>query len=209
MKRCEQFPGMSVLDHGRDVFARYLDLINTEQKLKWRMPEWAAALRPLQLPLNIMQHYLIYHDCGKPFCRTVDEDGRQHFTNHAQISYDTWMKYAADQPHKTIPITTWDGRGNLIEETECADDCPCVVDEQIGDLIRADMDIHTIKGAAAIDEFIKRPEAPSLILAGLAEIHSNASWLHQLDSDTFKIKWKQIDKIGKRLVANLKEVAVY
>ena len=170
MKKCEQFPGMSVLDHGMDVFARYLDLISPEPKLKWRMPEWASAMKPHQLPLDIMQHYLIYHDCGKPFCRTVDEDGRQHFTNHAQISYDTWMQYA--------------------ETPE---------DEQVGKLILADMDIHTIKGAAAIDEFIKRPEAPSLILAGLAEIHSNASWLHQLDSDTFKIKWKQISRIGKKL----------
>jgi hypothetical protein len=189
MKRCEQFPGMSVLDHGMDVFARYLDIISPEPKLKWRMPEWAAAMKPHQLPLNIMQHYLIYHDCGKPFCRTVDEDGKQHFTNHAQISYETWMKHAAIQ---------LDGHDHWSPE-----------DEQIGDLIRADMDIHTIKGATAIDEFIKRPEAPSLILAGLAEIHSNASWLHQLDSDTFKIKWKQIDKIGKKLVASLKEVAVY
>ena len=179
MKECEQFEGMSVLDHGMDVFARYLDLISPEPKLQWRMPDWVETLRPLQLPLEIMQHYLIYHDCGKPFCRTVDEEGKKHFPNHAQASYDTWIKYA-DTPE----------------------------DEQIGKLILMDMDAHTIKGDA-IDEFIKRPEAPSLILAALAEIHSNASWLHQLDSDTFKIKWKKIDKIGKKLVANLCSATVY
>jgi hypothetical protein len=173
MKSVEQFPGMSVLDHGRDVFARYLDLISPEPLLKWRMPEWVEKLKPLQLPLDVMKHYLIYHDCGKPFCRTVDADGRQHFPNHAQVSYETWMQYA---------------------ETE--------EDRQIGNLILMDMDAHTLKGAA-IDEFIKRPEAPSLLLAALAEIHSNAAWKGQLDSDQFKIKWKQIDKIGKRLVASL------
>lgn len=179
MKEVEQFPGMSVLDHGRDVFARYLDLISDKPQLKWRMPDWVEQLKPLQMPLEIMKHYLIYHDCGKPFCRTIDENGKQHFPNHAEISYQTWMKYA---------------------ETD--------EDRQIGKLILMDMDCHTLKGEA-IDEFIKRPEAPSLLLAGLAEIHSNAAWLNQLDSDQFKIKLKRLDKIGKRLVANLKEVSVY
>ena len=188
MHEVEQFPGMSVLDHGRDVFARYLDLISDKPQLKWRMPDWVEQLKPLQLPLEIMKHYLIYHDCGKPFCRVVDENGKQHFPNHAEISYQTWMKHAAEQ---------LDGHDHWTPE-----------DEQIGNLIRMDMDVHTLKGDA-IDEFIKRPEAPSLILAGLAEIHSNAAWLNQLESDQFKIKWKKIDKIGKRLVANLKEVPVY
>jgi hypothetical protein len=173
MKGIEQFSGMSVLDHGRDVYARYLDLISDKPLLKWRMPEWVEKLKPLQLPVEIMKDYLIYHDCGKPFCRTIDEAGKQHFPDHAQKSYETWMQYA---------------------ETE--------QDRQIGKLIQMDMDAHTIKGDA-IDDFIKRPEAPSLLLAGLAEIHSNAQWLQQLDSDQFKIKWKRIDKIGRRLVANL------
>lgn len=174
MKQCEQFPGMSVLDHGRDVFARYLDLVSPEPRLRWKMPEWASALRPLQLPLEVMKHYLIYHDCGKPFCREVDADGKQHFPNHAQVSHDTWMRHAGTEE-----------------------------DRQIGRLILHDMDAHTIKGDA-IQEFIERPEAPSLILAALAEIHSNAAWLGALDSDQFKIKWKRLDKVGRRLVADLR-----
>ena len=179
MRGCEQFPGMSVLDHGLDVFARYLDLNSDEPKLRWRMPDWVEALKPLQLPLETMRLYLTYHDCGKPFCRVVDAEGKQHFPSHAQVSYLTWMKYA--------------------ETPE---------DEEIGKLILMDMDAHTLKGDA-INEFIERPEAPSLLLAALAEIHSNAAWLNALDSDSFKIKWKQIDKIGKKLVANLKEATVY
>jgi hypothetical protein len=173
MRECEQFPGMSVLDHGMDVHARYLDLISQSPKLHWRMPDWVGKLIPLQLPLDIMKMYQIYHDCGKPFCRTVDDEGRQHFPNHAKVSYETWMRYA-DTPE----------------------------DELVGKLILMDMDVHTIKGEA-IEEFIQRPEAASLILTGLAEIHSNAGYLGQLDSDQFKIKWKAIDKIGKRLVAKI------
>lgn len=173
MRGCEQFPGMSVLDHGRDVHARYLDLISDSPKLNWRMPDWMEKLKPLQLPLDVMKLYQIYHDCGKPFCRMVDAEGRQHFPNHAKVSYHEWMRYAVTPE-----------------------------DQQIGKLILMDMDAHTIKGEA-IDEFIQRPEAPSLLLTALAEIHSNAGWLGQLDSDQFKIKWKQLDKIGKRMVAKL------
>ena len=170
MREVEQFPGMSVLDHGLDVFARYLDLISPEPKLRWRMPDWVKQLVPLQLPLETMRLYLTYHDCGKPFCLRVDAEGKQHFPSHAQVSYLTWMKHA--------------------ETPE---------DEQVGSLILLDMDAHTIKGDA-INEFIQRPEAPSLILAALAEIHSNAAWLNALDSDQFKIKWKQISRLGKRIV---------
>lgn len=173
MRECEQFPGMSVLDHGMDVHARYLDLISPNPKLNWRMPDWVDVLKPFQLPLDIMRQYQIYHDCGKPLCRVVDDEGRQHFPNHAQVSYETWMK-CADMPE----------------------------DEQVGKLILMDMDAHTVRGAA-IDEFIQRPEAPSLVLTALAEIHSNAAWLNALDSDQFKIKWKQLDRIGKRMVAKL------
>lgn len=173
MKEVEQFPGMNVLDHGRDVYARYLDLVSDKPLLKWRMPDWIEKMRPLQLPPEIMKHYLIYHDCGKPFCRTVDESGRRHFPNHAQKSHETWMQYA---------------------ETPA--------DEQIGKLILMDMDAHTMRGEE-IDSFIQRPEAASLIFAGLAEIHSNASYLNALDSDSFKIKFKKLDKIGKRLAAKL------
>lgn len=173
MKEVEQFPGMNVLDHGRDVYARYLDLVSDKPLLKWRMPDWIEKMRPLQLPPEIMKHYLIYHDCGKPSCRVEDADGKQHFPNHAEISYETWMRYA--------------------ETPE---------DRQIGQLIRMDMLAHTAKGEE-IDSFIRCPEAASLILTGLAEIHSNASYLNALDSDSFKIKFKKLDKIGKRLAAKL------
>lgn len=173
MLSCPQFEGMNVYEHGLDVHARYLDLIcNTDNpRLKWRMPDWVGKMKPYVFPMETMWHYQIFHDCGKPFCRVVDADGRQHFPNHAKVSYETWMRYA---------------------------DCP--MDETVGKLILMDMDVHTLKGDA-IDEFIRRPEAASLILTGLAEIHSNAAHLGQLESDQFKIKWKQIDKIGRKWVA--------
>jgi hypothetical protein len=32
------------------------------------------------------------HDCGKPYCITIDEDGRRHFPDHANVSRDTFSK---------------------------------------------------------------------------------------------------------------------
>lgn len=185
MLSCSQFENMSVYEHGADVFARFTDLYlhlttGAPLQLQWRLPEWVhnPELAQRLLPLETLRLYQLYHDCGKPFCRTVDEDGRQHFPNHAQVSHDTWMQYA--------------------ETPE---------DEQIGKLILMDMDAHTVKGEA-VQEFIQRPEAASLLLTALAEVHSNASFLGQLESDNFKIKIKQLDKIGKRLVASFAPVAV-
>jgi len=71
-------------------------------------------------------------------------------------------------------------------------------DEQIANLIRLDMDIHRLK-AEQIEEFCKRKEAITLLIAGLAEIHSNANMFGGIDSDSFKIKWKHIDRRGKAI----------
>ena len=65
-----------------------------------------------------------------------------------------------------------------------------------------DMIIHTMK-AADIDEFIKKPEAITLLIVGLAEIHSNAELFGGYDSQSFKIKWNQINRRGNAVVKKL------
>lgn len=41
---------------------------------------------------------MVYHDIGKPACRTVDENGRVHYPNHAQVSADLRREMAGDGP---------------------------------------------------------------------------------------------------------------
>ncbi|EBS4516491.1 hypothetical protein DQT32_03570 [Salmonella enterica subsp. enterica serovar Braenderup] len=41
--------------------------------------------------------YQEYHDCGKPFCRVVDEEGKVHFPDHANVSADVWKKLFPDE----------------------------------------------------------------------------------------------------------------
>ncbi|MFK4132416.1 hypothetical protein ACI2KR_09060 [Pseudomonas luteola] len=115
---------------------------------------------------EILGEYQTYHDCGKPFCRIVDEAGKQHFPDHAKHSEQTWLSCGGD------PIAAR--------------------------LMGMDMDIHVLKGDD-VESFASRPEAASLLLTGLAEIHSNAQMFGGIDSVSFKMKWKHIDRRGKQI----------
>jgi hypothetical protein len=186
MKACPQTQGMSVLDHGDMVQEYYYDLINhlrdhynvTKLNFEWKLPEWIYTHRDLILSKlyndEIMDAYTLYHDCGKPYCRTVDADGKQHFPDHANVSYQVWTKLFADNPNTAL----------------------------IGNLIKMDMDIHCLK-SEQLEAFAERPEAISLLITGLCEIHANASMFGGVESTSFKIKWKQIDKRGRQILAKI------
>jgi len=79
--------------------------------------------------------------------------------------------------------------------------------KQVGKLIEMDMDIHLLKNEG-VEEFSKRKEAVSLIFTGLAEVHSNAEMFGGIDSKSFKIKFKQIDRRAKAIVKLIKKRGV-
>lgn len=176
MKKCFQFKGMSILDHGIDVWNWFDDLYHHLKfgkalNKEWRLPNWIYDLDLSSVNLETMREYLIYHDCGKPFCRTVDDEGRQHFPGHEIVSYHRYKMYSDN--------------------------------EEVLTLIKSDMDAHRLK-SEGIEEFLERRESVSLILAALCEIHSNAFaqlGSDGLNSDSFKIKFKKLDKIGKKMKA--------
>jgi len=66
-----------------------------------------------------------------------------------------------------------------------------------------DMDIHLLKDVG-VNDFAQKEEAATLLLTGLAEIHSNAEMFGGIESTSFKIKWKQINKRGKKISEILK-----
>jgi hypothetical protein len=179
MRNCEQTKGLSVLEHGLQV-ARYFDdlrnhVINSNPlKYEWRLPEWVYSkdLWKGVLPLEKVREYQIYHDCGKPFCREVDGQGRVHFPDHGKVSSGIWKKM---------------GRCSLV-----------------GELIEEDMDIHLMK-ASGMEEFYKRDTWQTLLLTGLCEVHANAAMFGGIESTSFKIKYKQINKRGKGLMTFLQK----
>lgn len=146
----------------------------TPLELQWKLTDWTKESRYIinkhLLDVDILRIYQIYHDCGKPFCRVVDEKG-QHFPNHSQVSKERWLS--------------------------CSDGSEIAL--QIAGLIGMDMDIHTLRGDD-IEEFANRKEAISLLITGLCEIHSNAEMFGGIESVGFKIKWKHLNKMGSRIM---------
>lgn len=95
MKSCLQTDNLNVLQHGEMVSEYYKDLLShlingTKLQLQWKLPQWLydykATIIENLYSSDIMEMYHVYHDCGKPYCKTIDELGRQHFPNHATIS---------------------------------------------------------------------------------------------------------------------------
>ena len=96
MSECEQTKGQSVLEHGVSVKNYLFDLINHLRdgkplQYEWKLPDWVFDNKDLlisSLPDDeTLELYTVYHDCGKPFCLEIDSDGKKHFPNHAEVSY--------------------------------------------------------------------------------------------------------------------------
>ncbi len=182
MKTTNQTKTQSIYDHGKSVHSYFKDLLNhlqTNEPLihSWKIPEWLLIHRT-QILDNLLdpktiKYYQIFHDCGKPYCQTIDENGNYHFPNHAEVSYQTYYNLTKDQ------LTS--------------------------DLIRRDMEIHTIKDKD-IQHFIRdKRMAITLLITGLCEIHSNAEMFGGINSESFKIKYSQINRRGKAICRELFE----
>jgi len=179
MYRCQQMSGQSIYQHGcavRDHTFQIIYHLRFQKELTqdWKLPEWLVTHRQLILKNlmddSIIREYTTYHDCGKPYCQIIDQEGKNHFPNHAEVSAQIWL---------------------------AAGGCPVAAK-----LMGMDMMVHTMK-AADIDQFILHPEACTLLIVGLAEVHANAKMFGGIDSTSFKIKWNQINKRGKIILEKL------
>lgn len=101
MRSCKQFREQSVLEHGFSVKNHVFDLINhlkfnKQLKYTWKLPNWVYEDKQFILDnlvdVSDIKIYTVLHDCGKPYCKTVDSEGRSHFKNHAEISHLTFKK---------------------------------------------------------------------------------------------------------------------
>jgi hypothetical protein len=100
MSACEQSSGQTILQHGESVAQKYKDLL-AGHTTGWKLPDWfvkhGVELFKLAPTAEVMEQYHVYHDCGKPYCRSIDADGRQHFPNHAQVSASVWRVHGGSE----------------------------------------------------------------------------------------------------------------
>jgi hypothetical protein len=183
MLECEQRSGQNMLQHGESVRDYLMDLVkflrdpHYTSQYQWRYPQWllshAKALVDRLPPDHILEKYALWHDCGKPFCKTVDADGKIHYPDHAKVSARIFRELYPEQ-------------------------------EDVAQLIEQDMDIHLLQ-ADDIPSFCHRPQAVTLLLTGVAEVHSNAALFGGIGTDSFKAKWKHLDKRGSAICKRLFE----
>tara|TARA_Y100000034_G_scaffold100014_1_gene123137 strand:- start:8028 stop:8636 length:609 start_codon:yes stop_codon:yes gene_type:complete len=180
MIKTEQTQGQSVHQHGQSVWEYYEDLLQYMKGVyplqkKWRLPNWLENYKDKILTSlhneGKIKEYALYHDCGKPFCKVVDKKtGSIHFPDHAECSKYVWACLG----------------GN----------------EVVGNLIGWDMVLHTASAAEIqrhLEEEWSREDAFTLLLAALAEIHSNARMFGGIESVSFKSKWKKLERRGKQI----------
>lgn len=178
MLTCEQTKGQTVFQHGTSVQQMSFELIGHLSDgfsiSGWKLPDWLVANKS-EITSNLhsledIACYTLYHDCGKPLCRTVDAEGKVHFPDHAAVSRQAYL----------------DATG----------------DERVANLIGWDMCLHTCN-AEEITKLLAtwtKKDAYTLIVVALAELHSNARMFGGVDSTSFKIKYKQLDKRGKQIL---------
>lgn len=94
MKDCQQSPTETVWEHCQKVSQTYFDLL--QHPSKYSLPKiiqdyWQHLIQHQESP-EIVRNYLEWHDCGKPFCQNIDEQGRAHFPNHAEVSQNLFLQ---------------------------------------------------------------------------------------------------------------------
>ena len=180
MQSCEQSKGFSTLEHGKSVKNYLFDLINHLRnnellKYEWKIPEWVIE--------------------NKEFILTnlVDDKTLGLYTEYHDCG--KWACLEVDS----------EGKRHFPNHAEVSYKIftQLFKNKIAADLVRHDMDIHTLK-SEGVEEFCKNPLAITLLLSGLAEIHSNAPIFGGLNSTSFKIKLKSITQRGKQILNILK-----
>lgn len=170
MASTKQTETQSVLEHGLSVW-NYTKKILNKDLVGFKIPNWLVLNYDNILnnihDEDIIKAYNIFHDCGKPKCHIVDDHGKSHFPNHAEVSKEVWNSHFDN--------------------------------ETVGNLIGLDMLLHTATADEIVGMNLNIKDSMTLLITALAEIHSNAEMFGGIESDSFKIKWKKLDRRGKML----------
>lgn len=180
MRNCFQFQNLSVLGHGIAVM-RKARLLYKEELSGFVLPEWfkenIGLIKNNLYDWKIIKRYTLWHDCGKPYCRTVDESGKQHFPDHAKKSGIIFLE-------------------NVSRDIEIAN---LISNDMVFHTVKAD-ELQSL-----LANTLGKREAFTLLLVAFAELHANAEMFGGTDNVSFKIKWKQLDKRGKQVLTYFKE----
>jgi hypothetical protein len=145
-----------------------------------KIPSWLVDNYDLIISyiheLDIIERYSVNHDCGKHLTKVIDEEGKVHYPNHAQASYEYWVRH--------FPEKVTEAR-----------------------LILNDMFFHTCSSEDLEETSLDYKDLFTLLITALAEIHSNAEIFGGIESISFKVKYKQLERRGKQLLKKFNQKA--
>lgn len=176
MLSCEQTKGQSVFQHGQSVqqhLFELLDYLKYDNPLNstWRVPTWLTQFRePLASSLHSEESLAAYTLYHDCGKPFCQSEDGTHFPDHAAVSKQVFLEATGD--------------------------------DVVANLIGYDMVIHTASAEEIqhhLDNLWSKEDAITLLLAALAEVHSNAKLFGGTDSTSFKMKWKTIEKRGKQI----------
>lgn len=176
MRSCMQFREQDVLEHGLAVTRAFDTLLHAlrtgDVPAGWRIPTWLMeeGARTLFLAKCLPAETLYWY----------------------QRYHDCGKPYCL--------VVDPDGRSHFPDHAEVSERVwlECGGSPAVGRLIGLDMAMH-LANAEEMAELAKLPEAPSLFLTALAEVHANATMFGGFHSVSFKAKAKHLDRRGKQL----------
>jgi hypothetical protein len=177
MRGCMQFREQDVLEHGLAVaqtFRTLLSALTTGVAPDgWRLPDWLMD-EPVRLDF---------------LARCLPADLLYFYHRY----HDCGKPYCHE--------VDADGRAHFPDHAATSERIwlECGGAPEIGRLIGLDMAMHTAS-AEEMTELIRLPEAPSLFLTALAEIHANALMFGGYGSTSFKAKAKHLARRGKQFL---------
>jgi len=171
---CEQTKGQTILEHGEAVARAYKDLISDQCRLSWRLPDWFKQNREWMISQCPSQDIMeAYH--------TFHDVGK---CECHELDANGNSHFPN---HALISARAWLVAGGS---------------QEVGTLIERDMDMHLLK-PSLVNEYSHFDLAPALLLTALSEIHTNAEMFGGMESTSFKIKWKALDRLGTTVLRTL------
>ena len=168
MKTGFQTKGISYWDHGALVAARFRDLMNPNPNMTWRLPNW-------------------FVDNADMIRRKLAPDFEY------IITYQQWH----DLSKPFCRVIDNEGRIHYPNHASLAGELWCAAggSAKIGRLISHDMDMHLLK-PSQVENYQHVDISVCLLTTALCEVHANAGMFGGMQSDSFKIKIKHLDRLG-------------
>lgn len=171
MQSCQQTPTQNVLQHGESVW-KFTKQIISGDFTNLKLPDWFLSNH--RYIVNNLHPYSIIKEYN--------------------IFHDCGKPYCLEVDSQ--------GKQHFPNHTQVSAETYFKIknDTIVEELIREDMSLHTLTADEITNKEWSRETAFTLLVTAFAEIHSNAQMFGGIDSTSFKIKWKKLDKRGKLLM---------